>query len=345
MKLYISEEELFKACEEKIISHEQATSLWGFLKDKSSDRVAFTGINVTYYIGSLIVISAMTWLATEAFSKYSSLGLLCISLVYFSAFLLVGIKLINKRETYIPGGLVLTIAVFMVPLAIFSVQKYFDLWVDTDPGNYSDYFQWIKGGWFFMELGTIIASVFFLYFFGFPLLTFPLAFTLWFLSMDLTPLFFDTKFSFDERKIVSLYFGLSMLLFTYFIDKKTRKDYAFWLYLFGLISFWGGLTLLNSDSELNKFLYFCINLVLILIAVLFNRIVFIVFGGFGCLAYLFHLSEKMFKDSILFPFVLSLIGILLIWLGIKYSKHKIRIEKYLDSKIPVSIANLIPKNR
>lgn len=72
-----------------------------------------------------------------------------------------------------------------------------------------------------------------------------------------------------------------MLVGAYGVDRRTREDFAFWGYLFGLLAFWGGLSLLESDSEWNRFLYGLVNLAFILIAVLFQRKVFIVFGTIG----------------------------------------------------------------
>ncbi|MEP6888403.1 MAG: hypothetical protein ABI945_08785 [Nitrospirales bacterium] len=47
-----------------------------------------------------------------------------------------------------------------------------------------------------MEVGTILAAAIALRFIRFPFLTAPIAFTLWYMSMDLTPLFFgQTEYS------------------------------------------------------------------------------------------------------------------------------------------------------
>jgi hypothetical protein len=50
-------------------------------------------------------------------------------------------------------------------------------------------------------------------------------------------LFGRADFTWDERLRVSLLFGLLMLVATYVIDRRTREDFAFWGYLFGLAAF------------------------------------------------------------------------------------------------------------
>jgi hypothetical protein len=80
-----------------------------------------------------------------------------------------------------------------------------------------------------------------------------------------------------------------MTLVAFWIDVRARKDskdYAFWLYLFGVLTFWGGLSLLNSGSTLGKFLYLCINIAMIFIGAVLGRRVFAVFGGIGVAMYM-----------------------------------------------------------
>ncbi|MCF8006421.1 MAG: hypothetical protein K9K84_03340 [Methylovulum sp.] len=51
------------------------------------------------------------------------------------------------------------------------------------------------------------------------------------------------------------------------------------------------------------------------------RRVFIIFGGLGAAGYLAHLAYDVFKDSLLFPFVLALIGIAIIGLSVIWQRH------------------------
>ena len=70
--------------------------------------------------------------------------------------------------------------------------------------------------------------------------------------MDLTPIVFGkNEYSWDERKWVSMLFGLAMILAAYFWDlrARVRQDFAFWGYLFGLFAFWGGLSLMDSAAK------------------------------------------------------------------------------------------------
>ena len=75
----------------------------------------------------------------------------------------------------------------------------------------------------------------------------PIAVTLWYMSMDLVPFFNNGDYNWELRRLVSLYFGLAMTLLGFWVDVRSRhsKDYAFWLYLFGVLTFWCGLSLIG----------------------------------------------------------------------------------------------------
>ena len=233
----------------------------------------------------------------------------------------------------------------MIPLIVFGIEKYTGLWPQDSQGSFQDYHVWVRGSWVIMELATIIGGIITLKYVRFPFLTFPIAFSLWYLSMDITSIIYGVKeYSWEQIQLVSVYFGLTMLIVSYFIDRRTKEDFAFWIYLFGIMAFWGGLSSMNSDSELNKLLYCAINVFLILISVIIQRRVFIVFGSIGVFGYLGHLAFRIFNDSLLFPLALSLLGIAIIYLGIIYNRNKLIIEETLRNILPDFLLKLNPNN-
>ena len=145
--------------------------------------------------------------------------------------------------------------------------------------------------------------------------------------------------------MVSVFVGLLITLLAFWVDVRTKdaKDYAFWFYLFGVITFWGGLSTMNSDSELNKFIYACINLALVMIGAILSRKVFAVVGGLGIVGYLGHLSYEIFEDSMLFPFVLTLFGFAVIYLGILWQKNEAKITAKLRVFLPETLREMIEK--
>lgn len=134
-----------------------------------------------------------------------------------------------------------------------------------------------------------------------------------------------------------------MILGAYVADLRGKvMDFAFWGYLFGLMSFWGGLTAMESNSELGKFFYCLINLALIFCAVVLRRPVFVIFGALGVSVYLGHLAYHVFQDSIFFPIVLSFIGLAIIYFGIQYQGRRTEYEQHFRQRIGPRLRSFIP---
>jgi O-antigen/teichoic acid export membrane protein len=182
---------------------------------------------------------------------------------------------------------------------------------------------------------TILAGILALTFFPFPFLTAPIFFSVWFLSMDIVPFLFGKAASWEQKCWISLCFGFVMLVIGFMLDRKKRGDYAFWSYLFGTLAFWGGLNcLVWTKGEVSLFIYLIINLMMMCFSILVRRHVLMIFGAIGVFAYLSHLAYNVFEDSILFPFALSFIGLVIIYLGILYQRNFGWIEKKMYEKLP-----------
>jgi Predicted membrane protein (DUF2157) len=353
----LEREDFDRAVQRGIITPEQAEALWNDFCERDatgeSDRTGFTFANVAYYFGALIVISAMGWLMNSAWESFGGSGLFFIALGYAIAFILAGRYLYFQENMRVPGGLLFTMAVTMTPLAIYGLQRWTGFWQASDPGIYQGFHTWIKGSWFLMELGTILAGLLTLKFVRFPFLTAPIAFCLWYMSMDITPLLFgEGKEALENRAWVSFWFGIGCLIVAYLIDirhRRSRGDFAFWLYLFGLLSFSFSLVWLVwivwEENPWLRFMYCLTNLGLLLLSILLKRRLFVLFGGIGIFHYLTYLSYQVFADSIWFPFALTFLGICIIGIGIFYQRHYQHLTQFFESYIPDELRNLLPKER
>jgi len=325
----ISKEQLLSSAAKLNLPIDQIEALWSDLEHQEQENTSPFS-KFLFYFGGMIAIAALTWFMTLGWDIFGGGGLFLISLVYALLFLLVGHWLWKNKELRIPAGLLVTMAVCMVPLAIYGLQDYFKLWPDTESMHYPDFYTWVKGRWVWMELGTILAGVIALRFFPFPFLTAPIFFSVWYLTMDIVPFLFGEEASSDVKGWVSLLLGLLMLGIGYLLDRKEKRDYAFWSYFFGTLSFWGGLSYLVWDrGEAVLLLYLAINLALMLLSIVLQRRILMVFGAIGVFAYLGHLVHDLFQDSIWFPFILSFIGLAIVALGIWYQKN----SKWIEEKV------------
>lgn len=268
------------AVREGILSREQADRLSEFLARTGEPRFMF--VHVLYYLGGMIAIGAMTLFMTLGWNSVGGWGGFATALLYGALALLLTHWFLEQKRLPIPAGIMATLAVAMVPLAIFAAQMALGYWG-------ADYWDW------------------------------------------------------ELRKAVSVWFGLAMILLAFWIDLRSRfsRDYAFWLYLFGVLTFWGGLSLMSSGSEWGKLAYCGINVAMVLIGAILGRRVFAVFGGLGIAGYLGHPSWTLFRDSLVFPFALSAIGFAIIWLGVLWQRHEARWASRLRGFVPGPLRELI----
>jgi hypothetical protein len=142
---------------------------------------------------------------------------------------------------------------------------------------------------------------------------------------------------------VSLRFGLATILLAWAVDcLKRGGDFAFWLHLFGIITFWSAVTFSSGSTGFDKALYCAMNVGLLFFAVFLGRKVYAVFGVIGIAIFLGDLADKVFKDSLLFPFALSLIGVAVIAAGLFYYRHQADITAWLEARIPDPVKRLRP---
>jgi len=342
----INRKNLDDAAKSGIIAGNQADDLWIFLSEHTADKPSFRFTHILYYLGGMIAIGAMTLFMTLGWEKFGGLGLFFISLVYAAISICLTEYFLSRKNLKIPAGIMAAIAVALTPLAVYGLQVEMGFWADGMV--YRDYHVFIDWRWMFMELATLATGAAMLWRYRLPFLVMPVAVTLWYMSMDLTPFIFGEDSSWELRQMVSMYFGLLIIFLAFWVDVRSRKsdkDYPFWFYLFGVVAFWGGLSLLRSDSELNKFFYMCINVLMILIGAVLSRRVFVVFGGLGIAGYLGHLAYRVFMDSMIFPFVLTVIGLGIVFLGVLWQKHEEKISDSIRMVLPEALRELFEKNR
>ena len=327
------------------LSPAQAEALWLGLDKAAAGRSRFDAVHVLYYVGALVVILGMVFLTATQWDTLSGLAITGIAAAYGAGFLAIGHWLWTRHEALrTPGGLFVVMAVGVTPIAVYGLQRQYGIWPFGEPGEYRDFHVWIRSGWFVMEVATILAAALAVTFYRFPFLTAPLAFTLWYLSMDLTPIVFaGQEFDWEGRSLVSMLFGLPVLALAYVIDLRSRhRDFAFWLYLAGLLAFWGGLSLMDGGSELSRFGYFLVNLTLVALAVFLRRRAFLLFGGVGVIGYVGDLSRRLFPDEILFTVALIAIGLLILSAGVWLARRRARIEAWVERSMPPALRRLRP---
>lgn len=344
--LEIAKEDLLTSAERCGISPEQAEKLWFNLSTVKKSPEAAGISKLAYYFGAMLVISAMSWFMTLGWQFFGGGGIFLIALFYGIVLFALGYAFWQREQLKLPGGLLAAMAVCMTPLAIYGLEQFTGIWPADNPSDYQKYYNAVEANWVYMELGTIIAGLAALYFVPFPFIIAPIAFSLWFLSLDIVPYIFGTNDQYwDRDSWITMAFGLAMIIASFIIDRRTKEDFAFWGYFFGLLAFSVGLCILTLGHERYMALYCAINVLLMILSVYLGRTVFLVFGAIGVFSYLCYLAYDVFANSILFPFILSFIGLAIVAAGIFYQRHRDKIESALLSLIPAPLQKYLPRNR
>lgn len=338
----ISRENFIQAALKTGIPKNKIEEIWSILEMQESKTSLVA--KWLFYFGAMIVIGAMFWLIIVNWNDWGGGEIILISILYGLFFTLVGAKLWDKPDLKIPGGIFITLAVCMVPLAVYGIETYLNIWPKELHQLGSDNFILrLKESWLFMELATIAAGLIALKFFPFAFITAPIFVSCLLLATITIPELLGRHLTYEHSQWIVLLFGLMMLMIAYGIDRKGKRDFAFWGYVFGTMTFWIALTqLIWPRSEGMYFVFFLINVVMMIFSILLKQKVLMIFGAIGAFLYLEHLMDIVLKDSILFPLAMSLVGIFIIFLGVIYQKNAKQIENKLLGILPNWIKHLLP---
>jgi hypothetical protein len=342
-KLTISRSDLDWAGEQNSLAPEQVSGLWSAL----ASRVAANNVpaassgskldiaQLLWFGGAGIVLLAMGWFMFLVASMFSAAGLLATSVLYAVAFAGLGNRLYFKQNLRVPGGLMFTVTVAMAPIIVFSIMN---LAGTTDLG--------LAQNALILEVATVVAGVAALRFVRFPFLTMPVFTALWLMIFTLMDLMnVNWSFGSDRHLIVSMVFGGILTLVSFLVDRRAKEDYAFWGYFFGVLTFWISMTFLDKGGQAGLAVYFLVNVALMFASVILQRRIFLAAGALGGAGYLMYLAYDIFRNSMMFPLVLSAMGVAVIYLGVSYHKNRDRIESFVMNLLPAGIVKSLPHNR
>jgi hypothetical protein len=350
--------DLARAARDGLISDQQADALWAAWAEgglrlvreaagaPAGPRFGFT--NVLYYFGGMVAIGAMSLFMGLGWAAFGPGGLLAITLAAIAACLFVAQRL-EQHALPTPAGILATLAIVLVPLAAWCAQHLLGLWPEgTLPDRFSAFHERIDWRWLTLEAVTLAAGLAMLVRHRQPFMVMPIAVTLWYVSMDLADGIVRSHAadayaygddSWALRRQVSLVFGLLTLLAAVWVDlrlhlARSRKDFAFWLHLFGAIMAWSALSLSDSGSPLGKLGYCAVNVALVFYGAAIGRRVYTVLGALGVTFYLGDLSHTVFRDSLMFPFMLCLLGLGIVALGVWWQRHEAALQARLAAWLP-----------
>src|SRR5438128_906516 len=147
--MHITREDFTRAATEAALTPSQAESMWLALERTAAPLAPppplpstggvkpsrFDVAHLAYYFGGLLVLGAMGWFMTLAWSAFGDGGVCAIAVGYAALFVLFGRRLWKRDETRTPGGMMFTLAVGMTPLAVYGLERALGWWPAEDPGD------------------------------------------------------------------------------------------------------------------------------------------------------------------------------------------------------------------
>lgn len=343
--LTITRSDLDWAAEQNQLDPTQAAGLWSAL----ASRVAANNVpapatsskldiaQLLMYGGGGIALLAMGWFMFIVASTFSAVGLLATSVLYAVAFAGLGYRFYSKQNLQVPGGLMFTVCVAMAPIIMYSILNVLGVTGLDRMGNTTA---------LILEATTVAAGVAALRFVRFPFLTMPVFTALWLMIITLIDMMnLNMSFGDNRHMAVSMVFGGLLTFVSFLVDRRTKEDYAFWGYFFGVLTFWLSFTVMGKGGEAGLFVYFLVNVALMFVSVVLQRRIFLVAGTLGAGGYLVYLANEIFQNSMAFPLVLSAMGVAVIYLGIIYHRNRDKIENAVMSILPAGLVKSLPHNR
>src|SRR6476469_10409770 len=164
--IIVSLDDIREAASQGVISQTDSDNLiyWICSRDRTDQYFApaeqakgFNIVTVAYYFGAMLMISACAWFLGDKWDSLGSGGILATTLVYFTIAATLGWWLRSKGYV-VGGGLLITVAVCLTPLIVYSVEDLTGFWPgirEKDPTKYKDFYPYIRSAWIIMELSTV----------------------------------------------------------------------------------------------------------------------------------------------------------------------------------------------
>src|SRR2546428_152729 len=133
--VFLSAKDIERAAEEGVLPKDDAARLVRWAYDQHFNRTlipeaqiavpeqrkGFNLVTIAYYFGAMLMISACAWFLGDKWQVLGSAGVLVTCLVYFALAAGLGLWL-RGRGYVIGGGLLITVAVCLTPLIVYSIE-------------------------------------------------------------------------------------------------------------------------------------------------------------------------------------------------------------------------------
>ena len=277
---------------------------------------AFNAVTVAYYVGAFIVLFGFGWFLVDRWDALGPAGVLAVTLIYAALFL--GMAFVLRKHGFSFAAAVATLlAVGMTPLVTWSVLKLTGAWPVQVRGHCEYDVPWAlecRGRWMIVELTTILASLVALRTVKYALLMKPVAIALLVLTFHIIEAIFGYTFESTAAGWAVIAAASIILVIAYLVDIRndSNQDYAFWLYLPGLVAAFIGMQMIWSFDRSLRHALIVVAVVTMAVAVYMRRRTFLFFGAVWFAWYLGFLAFDVLRKMVALPILLATTGIVII---------------------------------
>jgi hypothetical protein len=270
-------------------------------------------VRVLLYAGALLVIGSFGWWAASL--HVGPGGLLALSLLYAVGFLAAGLVARSKGLDELAAAAALIVA-FYIPVVVYACLRLAGCGFSFDDQGVSAFYEWISGGWIWLELAAIAGTVVLYLVFRAPLLGLALTLFTLFLAEDATArsIGFDCYSDYSILGAVVLASGCALVAGATALDYAGLRRHAFWPHLLGAIGVVTGLEFLLADHSYQVGLIIA-GAAFLLLGVWLGRVGYLALGGIAAWCGITTLAPS--------PLVLTISGLALVgtatWLSLARS--------------------------
>lgn len=296
----------------------------------ASTRMLGLGPVIAVYLGLLLVVAASVSLLVIYWHDLGAWGVLALAAAYLGGYLLMS-EILRRRDLTQPAEVLEAVAVGWVGLATYAVQELAGVW----PEGASDLGR-IHVGLTTIAVVGMVAALLLLALRPDPLLLVPIAAATGLLAVDLAELVFGQgidDLSPRQTTTFILPLGLAWIATGLWLDVTQRRGYATWAHWVGL-----ALTGIAVVAMVPKTVPgFAVIGVLGAIALFFSAFVrhwsFTVVGALGVLM---ATTSAMSLLGGIAPLVIAVVGIALIFVGLRWSRWRESIRSAVLARMPAT---------
>ena len=279
-------------------------------------------VKVLLYVGAFLVIGSYGWWAGEL--EVGASGLLALSVLYGTGFLAAALWAQARALDELAAAAAVIVS-FYVAVTVFASLRLvgFDFGFQED--GVSAFYEWISGGWIWLELAGIAGAAALYTRFRAPLLGLPLSLFTLFLAMDGTAraVGVDQNSSFRAIGATVLGFATLMIAAGTWLDYRGLRRHAFWPHTFGAVGAVSGLEFLLAQDSFELALVLSGGVFLFL-GVWLGRVGYLVAGGLALWVGISALAPS--------PILLTVSGLALVGASIWLSLANSPLRRWLQTR-------------